>query len=120
MQVCMRRIGEPVAGVGLQGAQLPRHPRKVAGYVPRYVLRGFYGSQLVREHGRKLLLALQGGIPPADLLSPLLEFPVAGCYDALQIGDLLAEGIHELRMVVRSVLTLRCRVRVRSCLVRVE
>src|SRR5215210_9175912 len=39
MQVRMRRIGEPVAGVGLQGAQLPRHPGKVAVYVPRYVLR---------------------------------------------------------------------------------
>ena len=35
----MRRIGEPVAGVGLQGGQLPRHPRKVAGYVPGHVLR---------------------------------------------------------------------------------
>src|SRR5918995_5651195 len=39
MQVRMRRIGEPVAGVGLQGGQLPRHPGKVAGYVPGYVLR---------------------------------------------------------------------------------
>jgi hypothetical protein len=31
MQVCVLRIGEPVAGVGLQGGQLPRHTRKVAG-----------------------------------------------------------------------------------------
>src|SRR5215210_8530762 len=34
-----RRIGEPLAGVGLQGCKLPCHPGKIAGYVPRYVLR---------------------------------------------------------------------------------
>jgi hypothetical protein len=39
MQVCMHRIGEPVPSVGLQRGQLPCHPRKVAGQVPRYVLR---------------------------------------------------------------------------------
>ena len=44
MQVCVLRIGEPVAGVGLQRGQLPGYAREVTGRVPRYILR-FLRSQ---------------------------------------------------------------------------
>src|SRR5215211_4472486 len=51
MQVCMRRIGEPVAGVGLQGCKLPCHSGEVTGKVPRYVLR------VLRSHSSTSLSA---------------------------------------------------------------
>src|SRR5215212_10250049 len=39
MQDGILRICEPMAGIRLQGGQLPRHAGEVAGRVPGYVLR---------------------------------------------------------------------------------
>jgi hypothetical protein len=70
------------------------------------------------------LLALEGGIPPADLLRPLLELSVSRGYDALEVRHLLPEGLYQPIvsecLVTRLVLTLRCRVNAWSGMVSFE
>jgi hypothetical protein len=85
---------------------------------------GLQLTESIRKYRSKLLLALKGGVPPADLLRALLEFAVPRGYDALEIRHLFPKRLNQplvsACLVFRLVLTLQCRVSVWSGLVRFE
>ena len=85
------------------------------------ITRRFRGRLTTSNAGAAVRVADEGmGIPPADLPRSEGELLVSRGYHALQVGNLLAEGLHKFCLVSRLVLTLHCRVNVRSRLVSLE